>query len=107
MTIFPVNDYYRDHVVSGANIKQTPRTWVAALLISDPRTGFELVRIYEWKRFRKDSEWKRRAVITLEKTDQIRELISALEGYSHRVADSQVERLQERLKKGRGVTPKK
>ncbi len=43
MAEFPVNEYFREHVVFGANIKRTARTWIAALLISDPRNDFEFV----------------------------------------------------------------
>lgn len=100
---YPVADYYRDQIVTAVDIKQTARTWVAALLIEDPKSGKLVIRIYEWKRRGVEAEWKRHGVIALDKFQQIRDLVGSLESMSHRVLESQAGQLKERIKATRGV----
>lgn len=74
-------------------------TWVAALLIKDPRTGLESVRVYQWSRLNNDGEWKRRGVITLDRAEQVRNLSNALQTFAHTVAQAQLTKLQQKQTK--------
>jgi hypothetical protein len=99
MEQYPVNVYYRDQIAAATTIKLTPRTWVAALLIKDPKTNLEFVRIYQWSRSSSEGEWKRRGVITLDRAEQVRTLISSLQSFAHAVADAQLSKLQRKTAK--------
>jgi hypothetical protein len=96
MERYPISAYYQDHVVAGTTIRQTARSWVAVLLIADPKTNLESVRIYQWQRTTNEGEWKRRGVITLDRAEQVREIIGALQNFAHTVAKAQLTKLQEK-----------
>ena len=50
MEQYPVNEYYKDYVVSGVTLKRTARSWVAAVLVKDSKSEFESLRVYQWQR---------------------------------------------------------
>ena len=91
---YPVSEFYKASIVEGVTIKQTARNWVAALLIKDPKSGSESIRIYQWHRTTNEGDWKRRGIITLDKSDQVRDLSSALLRFAHTVANAQLVKLQ-------------
>ena len=95
---YPVNEYYLDHIVNAKTIKKTAKSWVAVLVISDPRSGTPFLRIYEWK-LNKSGEWKRHGVISLAKSSEIRDLMSTLDEFSHPVADGEVSKMKKKIKR--------
>src|SRR5262245_5293404 len=99
MEQYPINAYYKDHIVSGTTVKLTARTWIAALLIKDPKSNLESVRIYHWNRTSNEGEWKRRGVVTLDKAEQVRDLVGALQSFAHIVAQAQLSKLQQKITK--------
>ena len=96
MPDYPVNEYFKDHVLNGTTVKRTAKSWVAVLLIADPRTEQPMVRVYEWKK-NQAGDWKRNGVITLNKAGEIRETLSSLEQYANVVAEAQAKKLSKKL----------
>jgi hypothetical protein len=80
---------------------------VAALLIRDPKSNLDVVRIYQWHRDSNEGDWKRRGIIALDRSEQVRELIGALQSFAHNLAEAQLTKLQQKTaKRARAVLEK-
>ncbi|MFC1816513.1 hypothetical protein ACFL0M_11400 [Thermodesulfobacteriota bacterium] len=55
---FPVSDYYKDHIVDARTISRGGGWWMAALVISDPKSGLKMLNLYQWQLT--DNGWKTR-----------------------------------------------
>ena len=54
--LFPVSEYYHDHVVDGITIINAGGWWTALLLFEDPETEVRSLKLYRWRK--RDGVWK-------------------------------------------------
>lgn len=88
MPTFPINEYYENAVISSETLRKTHKTWVAALLIEEPRSKKHFLRIYEWKKDR-HNKWKRHGVISIMKSSELRSVLQFFESMSGKLADQE------------------
>ncbi len=100
MNDLPINEYYKDSIIDSLTIKKTYKTWVAILILEDPRNSSIFVRIYEWKKD-KNGAWKRRGVVTLNKAEEIKKSIEMMEKSFHKIAEFKSKKIFEQNKKPR------
>ena len=55
---FPVSSYYKDNIVDARTITRAGRWWMAALVISDPKSGRRMLNLYQWQMT--ENGWKTR-----------------------------------------------
>ena len=76
---FPIDPYYRDHILSARTLMRSGRWWRAAVLIRNPRTGVSFLQLYLWES--KEGQWKRRSSYAIRK----RALAKALADYLNEI----------------------
>lgn len=63
---FPVSDYYKEHIVDARTITRAGSWWMAALVISDPKSGRRMLNLYQWQMT--ENGWKTRKQFSIKNT---------------------------------------
>lgn len=82
-TLFPVAEYYADHVLDGVTLSRKGGWWSALLLIRDPRTHEPFLNLYRWEQV--DGTWKNRKSFVIRDQKAVDTIISALNQFKGRL----------------------
>lgn len=85
-TLFPVADYYSDHVVDGVTLSRKGGWWSALLLIRDPKTQLPFLNLYRWEQV--DGKWKNRKSFVIRDQKAVDTIIGALNQFRDRLPAS-------------------
>lgn len=82
-TLFPVAEYYADHVLDGVTLSRKGGWWSALLLIRDPKTHEPFLNLYRWEQV--DGTWKNRKSFVIRDQKAVDTIISALKQFRGRL----------------------
>ena len=82
-TLFPVAEYYADHVLDGVTLSRKGGWWSALLLIRDPKTHEPFLNLYRWEQV--DGTWKNRKSFVIRDQKAVDTVISALNQFRGRL----------------------
>jgi hypothetical protein len=82
-TLFPVSEYYAEHVVDGTTLSRNGSWWSALLLIRDPRTQVPFLNMYRWEQV--DGTWKNRKSYVIRDQQAVDKIIAALNEFRARL----------------------
>ena len=82
-TLFPVAEYYADHVLDGVTLSRKGGWWSALLLIRDPKTHEPFLNLYRWEQV--DGTWKNRKSFVIRDQKAVDTIISALNQFRGRL----------------------
>lgn len=82
-TLFPVAEYYADHVLDGVTLSRKGGWWSALLLIRDPKTNEPFLNLYRWEQV--DGTWKNRKSFVIRDQKAVDTIISALNQFRGRL----------------------
>lgn len=82
-TLFPVADYYADHVLDGVTLSRKGGWWSALLLIRDPKTNEPFLNLYRWEQVA--GTWKNRKSFVIRDQKAVDTIISALTQFRARL----------------------
>lgn len=74
--LFPIDNYYKDNISDAITISRNHLWWTAILLIKEPKTGKNIIRLYKWQN--RKGEWKRSSVFTLSSRKNIESIVNSL-----------------------------
>lgn len=80
---FPIDDYYKSHIVDAITLSRKGVWWTAVLLIEDPKTDHLFVSIYRWQKTGDD--WKKRSSMRINSKKDCSALEEALSGFQDRL----------------------
>lgn len=82
---FPVNEYYRDHILDAETISRGGRWWTAVLLIRDPKTEQPFIALYRWESTK--SGWKTRKKFFFRRIEQVKSIMHVVEKFSNKLSE--------------------
>ena len=73
---FPIDDYYKPHILDARTLMRAGGWWRAAVLIRDPKTDLTFLQLYLWEK--RDGEWKRKTAYAIRRRAVAKELADYL-----------------------------
>ena len=75
--LYPVTDYYKEHVLDGITVSRGGGWWTAILLIEDPKNKARFLNLYRWES--SGDEWKTRKTFTIRDQGGLDKIVKALQ----------------------------
>lgn len=82
-TLFPVAEYYADHVLDGTTLSRNGGWWSAVLLIRDPKTSQPFLSLYRWELV--EGVWKNRKSFVIRDQAAVDKVVSALNEFKSKL----------------------
>ena len=81
--LFPIDGYYKEHILDAITISRNHLWWTAVLLINDPKSKKKIIRLYKWQN--RKGVWKRSSAFTLSSKKNIESLANALDEFKDQI----------------------